>query len=89
MTPTDLFASSPLVDDELTLLLSHTHAAGPRENDALTYRFQCSTARMALASATSRCVLPTANISCNTSAISAMVCTRSSAATATPPAPAA
>ena len=39
MTATDLFASSPLVDDELTLLLSDTHAAGPRENDALTYRF--------------------------------------------------
>ena len=30
---------SPLVDDELTLLLSDTHAAGPREKDALTYRF--------------------------------------------------
>lgn len=39
MTATDLFASSPLVDDELTLLLSDTHAAGPREKDALTYRF--------------------------------------------------
>ncbi len=39
MTATDLFASIPLVDDELTLLLNDTHAAGPRENDALTYRF--------------------------------------------------
>ncbi|HIG55637.1 MAG TPA: GNAT family N-acetyltransferase [Candidatus Latescibacteria bacterium] len=39
MSATKLFASIPLVDDELTLVLSDTRAAGLRENDPLTYRF--------------------------------------------------
>ena len=40
MTATDLFASTPLTDDDLTLVLTDTRAAGPRDNDALTYRFE-------------------------------------------------
>ena len=78
MTATDLFASTPLVD---------THAPGPREKDPLTYRFAIQHSENG--ARIDNLALPTANISCYTSAISAMVCSRSSAATATPPAPAA
>lgn len=39
MTPADLFTPTSLVDGDLTLVLSESHGASPRHDDAPTYRF--------------------------------------------------
>ena len=39
MTLADLFTPTSLVDGDLTLVLSESHGASPRHDDAPTYRF--------------------------------------------------